>query len=104
MEVFSALRSKRLSANRIGVVFLLCAVLAGCGSGGSQDDGTLRGTYSSFPESLDPALNFSLEGATALANTYLPLLTYRHANGKAGTEVIPGLAEALPKIDQGGRR
>jgi peptide/nickel transport system substrate-binding protein len=95
---------KRRSVGRIGVVVLACAALAGCGSGGSQDDGTLRGTYSSFPEYLDPALNFSLEGATALANTYLPLLTYEHANGKAGTELIPGLAEALPKIDQGGRR
>ena len=29
----------------------------------------------SFPESLDPGLNFSLEGSTALADTYLPLLT-----------------------------
>lgn len=83
---------------------MACVALAGCGSGGSQDDGTLRGTYSSFPEYLDPALSFSLEGATALANTYVPLLTYEHANGKAGTELIPGLAEALPEIDQGGRR
>lgn len=96
--------SKRRSVSRIAVVFLACAALAGCGSGDSQDDGTLRGTYSSFPEYLDPALSFSLEGATALANTYVPLLTYRHANGKAGTELIPGLAEALPTIDQGGRR
>lgn len=99
------LGSKRRPVGRIGVVFLLCAALAGCGSEGSQEnDRTLRGTYSSFPEYLDPALNFSLEGATALANTYLPLLTYKHANGKAGTELIPGLAESLPKIDQGGRR
>jgi peptide/nickel transport system substrate-binding protein len=98
------LGSKRRSVGRIGVLVIACAALAGCGSGGSQDDGTLRGTYSSFPEYLDPGLSFSLEGATALANTYVPLLTYAHANGKAGTELIPGLAEALPKIDQGGRR
>ncbi len=95
---------KRRSVGRIAVVFLACAFLAGCGSGGSEDDGTLNGTYSSFPEYLDPALSFSLEGATAMANTYLPLLTYERANGKAGTELIPGLAEALPEIDQGGRR
>ncbi|HWJ43140.1 MAG TPA: ABC transporter substrate-binding protein, partial [Solirubrobacterales bacterium] len=79
--------------------------LAGCGSSdGSSEGGTLRGTYSSFPEYLDPGLNYSLEGATALANTYVPLLTYRRASGNAGTELIPGLAEDLPKIDQGGRR
>lgn len=83
----------------------MCAALAGCGSsGGSDRDGTLTGTYLSFPEYLDPALNFTLEGATALQNVYIPLLTYAHANGAAGTELIPGLARDLPKIDQGGRR
>ena len=36
-------------------------------------------------------------------DTYIPLLTYAHANGKAGSKVIPGLAKALPKISDGGR-
>jgi peptide/nickel transport system substrate-binding protein len=86
-------------------VLLTCAALAGCGSGdGSNDDRTLTGTYSFFPDYLDPALSFSLEGATALRNSYIPLLTYAHATGTAGTELIPGLAEALPTIDRGGRR
>ncbi len=96
--------NERRAVSRVGIVLLACVALSGCGSSGSQDDGTLRGTYSSFPEYLDPGLSYSLEGATALANTYIPLLTYEHANGKAGTELIPGLAESLPEIDQGGRR
>jgi peptide/nickel transport system substrate-binding protein len=85
---------------------LACAALSGCGSSAqdSQGGGTLTGTYVSFPESLDPGLSFSLEGATALQNVYLPLLTYAHADGAAGTKLIPGLAEALPRIDQGGKR
>jgi peptide/nickel transport system substrate-binding protein len=89
----------------IGVV-LACAALAGCGSSteGSSEGGTLTGTYTAFPESLDPGLSFSLEGATALQNVYIPLLTYAHADGVAGTKLIPGLAQELPKIDQGGRR
>jgi peptide/nickel transport system substrate-binding protein len=91
-----------------GIVLLLLAMLAGCGSGssssGSEEGGTLTGTYSAFPESLDPGLSFSLEGATALQNVYLPLLTYAHADGAAGTKLIPALAEGLPRIDQGGRR
>jgi peptide/nickel transport system substrate-binding protein len=89
----------------IGVV-LACAALAGCGSSSSESSqgGTLTGTYTAFPESLDPGLNFTLEGATALQNVYIPLLTYAHADGKAGTKLIPGLAEELPKIDQGGKR
>jgi peptide/nickel transport system substrate-binding protein len=36
-------------------------------------------------------------------DTYIPLLTYRHASGAAGSEVVPGLAKALPEITDGGR-
>jgi len=91
--------------SRIGVLILACAALAGCGSAeDSNQDRVLRGTYLFFPDALDPGLSFTLEGATALHNTYLPLLTYAPENGEAGTKLIPGLAKALPKIDQGGRR
>jgi peptide/nickel transport system substrate-binding protein len=85
---------------------LACFALAGCGSSteDSQRGGTLTGTYTAFPEYLDPGLSFSLEGATALQNVYIPLLTYAHGNGPAGTELIPGLATDLPEIDQGGKR
>lgn len=78
--------------------------LAACGSGSSgKEGGTLTGSYASFPEYLDPALAYSTEGWTAMYNTYLPLLTYAHANGVAGSRVIPGLAKALPKITNGGK-
>ncbi|HEY8501308.1 MAG TPA: ABC transporter substrate-binding protein, partial [Solirubrobacterales bacterium] len=91
---------------RLAAVLLVCAAIAGCGSGGDggREGGTLTGTYSAFPESLDPALSFTLEGATALQNVYIPLLTYAHADGAAGTKLIPGLAKDLPQIDQGGKR
>jgi peptide/nickel transport system substrate-binding protein len=87
------------------MVLLVCAVLSGCGSGDDPGEGgTLRGTYNSFPDALDPSLAFSLEAATALHDTYIPLLTYAPESGAAGTELIPGLAKSLPKIDRGGRR
>lgn len=87
------------------MVLLVCAALAGCGSADEPSEGgTLRGTYLSFPDYLDPSLAFSLEAATALHDTYFPLLTYAPAGGRAGTELIPGLAKSLPKIDRGGRR
>jgi len=36
-------------------------------------------------------------------NTYVPLLTYRHASGRRGTELIPGLARSMPRVGDGGR-
>jgi peptide/nickel transport system substrate-binding protein len=92
--------------SRIGVLVLACAALAGCGSAAedSNEDRVLLGTYLFFPDALDPGLSFTLEGATALHNSYIPLLTYAPQSGEAGTKLIPGLARSLPKIDQGGRR
>src|SRR5204863_538304 len=57
----------------------------------------------SFPDYLDPALSYTLEGWTALYDTYIPLLTYAHASGEAGSKVVPGLAKALPRISDGGK-
>lgn len=95
---------KRLPVASVGILGVLLLLLAGCGSSGDSAGGTLTGTYTAFPESLDPGLSFTLEGATALENVYTPLLTYAHADGAAGTKLIPGLARSLPRIDQGGRR
>jgi peptide/nickel transport system substrate-binding protein len=92
----------------LAAVFGLAAVastgLAACGSGdgsGGKEGGTLNGTYAAFPDYLDPALSYTAEGWTAMYNTYIPLLTYAHENGDAGSEVIPGLAKELPKITNG---
>jgi peptide/nickel transport system substrate-binding protein len=77
--------------------------LAACGSSGGKEGGTLTGTYASFPSYLDPALSYEVEGWTAMYDTYLPLLTYAHADGTAGSKVVPALAESLPKISNGGK-
>jgi len=93
------------ASSRIVIAILFCAALAGCGSSDESDENrALRGTYLFFPDALDPGLSFTLEGATAMHSSYIPLLTYPPENGKAGTELVPGLAKALPEIDQGGRR
>lgn len=76
--------------------------LAACGDSG-REGGTLTGSYASFPDYLDPQLSYTAEGWTAMYNTYIPLLTYAHASGEAGSEVIPGLAEDLPRISNGGK-
>jgi peptide/nickel transport system substrate-binding protein len=93
------------------------AVLAACGSGsgsgssggtssggeGGDEGGTLVGAYSAFPDYLDPALSHTIEGWTATFDTYIPLLTYAHADGKAGGKVIPGLATGMPEVSDGGK-
>ncbi len=58
---------------------------------------------SSWRADLDPQVAWSNYGLSVVDDTYIPLLTYRHAGGKAGSEVIPGLARSLPRISDGGR-
>jgi peptide/nickel transport system substrate-binding protein len=52
---------------------------------------------------MDPQLSYTFEGWNAMYDIYVPLLTYRHADGKAGVEIVPGLAESLPKVTNRGR-
>ena len=38
-----------------------------------------------------------------LWNVYTPLLTYKHARARTGTQVVPGLAEDMPEISADGK-
>jgi peptide/nickel transport system substrate-binding protein len=87
-------------------------VLVACGGGsssssssggGGQEGGTLNVAYASFPDYMDPALSYTAEGWTAMGEVYIPLLTYKHANGTAGAALEPGLAKEMPKITNGGK-
>ena len=97
--------STKLAALTLALVVALA--LSACGKSGSsssgREGGTLKATFGSFPDSLDPGLAYTGEGSTAVYDVYVPLLTYAHASGSAGSKVIPGLATALPKIGDGGR-
>lgn len=79
--------------------------LASCGgddNDGGGNGGSMKVTYGTFPEALDPALDYTAEGWTAMGEVYVPLLTYNHAEGEEGSEVVPGLAEDLPEISDDG--
>jgi peptide/nickel transport system substrate-binding protein len=71
--------------------------------GGGKQGGTLNVTYASFPDYMDPQLSYTQEGWSAMGEIYIPLLTYTHAEGTEGAEVIPGLAKEMPKISNGGK-
>jgi peptide/nickel transport system substrate-binding protein len=87
----------------LGLVGASAIGLSACGGSSGKEGGTLTGTYASFPDYLDPGLSYTVEGWTAMYDTYLPLLTYAHANGAAGSKVVPALAESLPKVSDGGK-
>lgn len=76
---------------------------SGGGGGGGKQGGILNATYASFPDYMDPQLSYTQEGWTAMGEVYIPLLTYNHAEGAEGSEVVPGLAKEMPKISNGGK-
>ncbi|HSH22137.1 MAG TPA: ABC transporter substrate-binding protein [Candidatus Caenarcaniphilales bacterium] len=71
-------------------------------SGQVKQGGEMVYTLTSFPDFLDPALSYTVEGWETLWLVYTPLLTYPHESGAAGAKLIPGLAESLPKISPDG--
>jgi peptide/nickel transport system substrate-binding protein len=96
---------KKLAAAVVLIALSAVALsLSSCGSSSEgKEGGTLKATYASFPDYLDPALSYTQEGLTAMYDTYIPLLTYAHANGAEGGQVVPGLAESMPKVTNGGK-
>ncbi|MFL5914693.1 MAG: ABC transporter substrate-binding protein [Gaiellaceae bacterium] len=114
----------RLGAVAVGLLSLLLA--AGCGSSGhTTTSGEHRRTSATttaaapkagaapahqFPDFriamdeatdyLDPGLSDTTEGWGVMWNVYLPLLGYRHANGRSGAKLVPYLATSLPQISR----
>ena len=69
----------------------------------AEGGGDINITLNSFPDYIDPQLSYTLEGWEVLWNAYTPLLTYKHERGGAGTDVVPGLAEAMPEVSADGK-
>ncbi|HWM62594.1 MAG TPA: ABC transporter substrate-binding protein [Solirubrobacterales bacterium] len=88
----------------VGTMVAATFGLAACGDeAGGKEGGALKVSFAFFPDYLDPQLSQTVEGWSAMYNTYIPLLTYAHAEDKAGSEVVPGLAESLPEISKDGK-
>ena len=51
-----------------------------------------------LPDNYDPVLFQTVQANQPLQLVYTGLVTYKHEPGAAGTELIPGLAEAMPEI------
>jgi peptide/nickel transport system substrate-binding protein len=87
----------------LGLGAMLALGVAACGKSEGKEGGTLNVSFASYPDALDPQFSYTVEGWSAMYDTYIPLLTFAHADGQAGSQVVPGLAESMPKVTDGGR-
>jgi peptide/nickel transport system substrate-binding protein len=84
----------------------LVVALGACGSSSkssSSATATVTNLMGTAPDFLDPGEGYTTQAAEVDWITYTGLLTYAHANGEAGGKVIPGVADALPKISPDGK-
>jgi peptide/nickel transport system substrate-binding protein len=97
----------RFGPRGVALALLACLLAAGCGGATPTRRDSRRQVVTLLmaraPDSLDPAVGDNAEALEADWLVYTPLLTYLHSGGTPGTQVISGLASALPTISEGGR-
>lgn len=99
---------KKLGGVLVAAVMAIAILgLASCGGDdegdGGAEGGSITISQTSQPDFLDPALSYTLNGWEPMWVVYTPLLTYNHEEGQAGSELIPGLAEEMPTVSNGGK-
>jgi len=97
------------------LVLAVALVAAGCGSskkststqqgsGGGGKGGTLTTVASAAPSgSPDPQVNYTLQEWQLLILSHDGLVAFKRSGGKAGTKLVPDLAESIPKPTNGGK-
>jgi peptide/nickel transport system substrate-binding protein len=92
------------------VAVLSVLVIAACGDdddgggeGGAGGSGGEITIATAGPDNADPVLFQTVQAVQAFQLAYVPLVTYAHEEGKAGTEIVPGLAEEVPEATNNGR-
>jgi peptide/nickel transport system substrate-binding protein len=93
----------------LALAVLTAASIGACGSsdnggggGGGKKGGTAKiGTTG--PDSYDPVMFQTTQAYQALQQIYTPLTTYKHEEGDAGQQLIPGLATGLADVSADGK-
>ena len=75
----------------------------GGGGGGGTTGGEITISQTSQPDYMDPALSYTANGWEPMWLVYTPLLTYRHAEGEEGAQLVPGLAQDMQEISADGK-
>lgn len=104
-------RSSFTAVAAVGSVIALaaCGSSGGGGStggttgGAAMNGGTVSLVEGTFPQSLDPSIDFTTQGGEVHWLTHLGAYSFAHASGAAGTKIIPAIATALPKVSNGGK-
>ena len=85
-------------------------VIGACGDDDDGDGGDGAGATGGEitigtvgPDESDPVLFLSTQALQAFQLAYVPLVTYAHEEGNAGTEIIPGLAVEVPEPTNDGK-
>ena len=93
---------KLLSVSLALAMVLGCMAFAGCG-GSKSDAGTMTLNVGAYPDTVDPALNSAVDGATYIVHTFVGLVGFEQdASGKL--VLTPECATELPapvKMDDG---
>ncbi len=95
------LRSLKLLVG-LALAIALTVGVSACGSS-SKKGGTVTLLMGTAPDSLDPGLGALTQSTEATWLAYTGLVTYAHSSGEAGTKLIPGVAESLPAVTDGGK-
>jgi peptide/nickel transport system substrate-binding protein len=74
----------------------------GGGGGGAKEGGSITISETSQPDYMDPALSYTVNGWEPLSTVYTGLVAYKRAEGEEGSQLIPGLAQELPKVSEDG--
>ncbi|NLD25826.1 MAG: peptide ABC transporter substrate-binding protein [Acholeplasmataceae bacterium] len=80
----------------LSIIVFVFAVFAFAGCG--KKDDVLRVTLASKPDTIDPALNSAVDGATYLVHLFEGLVAYKPDGNNDGLpDLAPGVAKAIPE-------
>ncbi len=78
------------------ILTLIILVFAFVGFVGCKGDDSLKVCLTSAPDTIDPALNTSVDGATYLVHLFEGLVAYKPDSNGVG-QLAPGVAKAIPE-------
>jgi peptide/nickel transport system substrate-binding protein len=88
----------------LGALQVGTAAAAAAAADAPHRGGTLRLLATSGAGTIDPQVNYTLQFAQVFQGVYDGLVAFRKAPGSEAFVIVPDLAEALPKPENGGRR